>query len=74
MCCLKPSPAPRERGDPARRAGWVRVYDGKRCADSTVVAAREGNPVDLVNTEQADSAMFFADPKITLVASVKAVS
>jgi hypothetical protein len=25
ICGLKPSPASRERGDPARRAGWVRV-------------------------------------------------
>jgi hypothetical protein len=38
-----------------------------------VVVAREGDPVDLVDAEQADSAMFFADPKITLVASAQAV-
>jgi hypothetical protein len=44
------------------------------CADVTVVAAREGDPVDLVDAEEANPAMFFADPKTTLVASVQAVS
>jgi hypothetical protein len=30
---FNPSPAPRERGDPARRAGWVRaISHGNRCA------------------------------------------
>src|SRR5260370_39187562 len=33
MYSLRPSPAPRERGDPARRAGWVRVYDGNHPFD-----------------------------------------
>ena len=39
-----------------------------------MVAAREGDPVDLVEAEEANPAMFFADPKTTLVASVQAVS
>jgi hypothetical protein len=43
------------------------------CMDRAVVAARQGDPVDLVEPEQANSAMFFADPKITLVASAQAV-
>jgi hypothetical protein len=43
------------------------------CANRTVVAAREGNPVDLVDAEVPDSPMFFADPKITLVAPAQAV-
>jgi hypothetical protein len=38
-----------------------------------VVAARQGNSVDFIDAEQADSPMFFADPKITLVASAQAV-
>jgi hypothetical protein len=42
-------------------------------ADGMVVAAREGKPVDFIDAEQADSAMFFADAKITLVASAQAV-
>jgi hypothetical protein len=43
------------------------------CMDGSVVAAREGDPVDLVDAEQADPAMFFTDAKITLVASAQAV-
>ncbi len=43
------------------------------CADGMVVAARQGNLVDLVDAEQADSAMFSADPKIALAASAQAV-
>ena len=58
--------------------GWVgeglRREKMSPCADGTVVAAREGNPVDLVDTEEADSAMFFADPEITFVVSAQAIS
>jgi hypothetical protein len=43
------------------------------CMDGSMVAAREGDSVDLVDAEQADSPMFFADAKINLVASAQAV-
>ncbi len=36
----EPSPALRERGDPARRAGWVRVCDGVFCLSTTVRVER----------------------------------
>jgi uncharacterized membrane protein YphA (DoxX/SURF4 family) len=42
-------------------------------ADGTAVAAREGDPVDLGNAEKTNSAMFFADAKIAIVAPAQAV-
>jgi len=32
------------------------------CVDGTVIAMREGNLIDLVKVEEANSAVFFADP------------
>jgi hypothetical protein len=43
------------------------------CMDGSAVAAREGDPVDLVDAEQADSPMFFADSEIAPVLSAQAV-
>ena len=54
-------------------AAFFRTQKMSPCADGMVVAAREGKPVDFIDAEQADSAMFFADPKITLVAPAQAV-
>jgi hypothetical protein len=38
-----------------------------------VIAPRERNSIDLIEAEETDSAMFFADANVTLVASVQAV-
>jgi hypothetical protein len=54
-------------------AAFFRTQKMSPCADGMVVAARQGNSVDFIDAEQADPAMFFADAKITLVASAQAV-
>jgi hypothetical protein len=54
-------------------AAFFRTQKMSPCMDGSVVAAREGDPVDLVDAEQADSPMFFADSEIAPVLSAQAV-
>jgi hypothetical protein len=52
---------------------WLLNKTISPCADGAVVAVREGDPLDLVETEQADSAMFLADAKAAFAASAQPV-
>src|SRR5919109_1434300 len=54
-------------------SAFFRIEQPPPCADGAVVAARERNPVDLVDFEQANSAMFFADAKAADVAPAHTV-
>ena len=42
-------------------------------ADGAVIAARERNPINFVEAEQADTTVFFTDTKCARVASMQAV-